>query len=58
MATDGEGLTVSSQTLWKRLNEAGLLASTDTARKTNKVRKTIAGKSNPVIHLRSEIFAG
>lgn len=58
MATDGEGLTVSSQTLWKRLNEAGLLASTDTARNTNKVRRTIAGKSNPVIHLRSEIVAG
>ncbi len=58
MATGGEGLTISSQTLWKRLNEAGLLASTDTARNTNKVRRTIAGKSNPVIHLRAEIFAG
>lgn len=58
MATDGEGLSVSSQTLWKRLNEAGLLASTDTARNTNKVRRTIAGKSNPVIHLRAEFFAG
>ncbi len=58
MATDGEGLTVSSQTLWKRLNEAGLLASIDTARNTNKVRRTIAGKSNSVIHLRAEFFAG
>ncbi len=58
MATGGEGLSVSSQTLWKRLNEAGLLASTDTARNTNKVRRTIAGKSNPVIHLRAENFAG
>lgn len=58
MATDGEGLTVSSQTLWKRLSEARLLASTDTTRKTNKVRRTIAGKLNPVIHLRAEIFAG
>jgi hypothetical protein len=58
MVSGGEGLTISSQTLWKRLNEAGLLASTDTARNTNKVRRTIAGKLNPVIHLRAEIFAG
>lgn len=57
MASGGEGLTISSQTLWKRLNEAGMLASTDTARNTNKVRRTIVGKSTPVIHLRAEIFA-
>ncbi|MBL8190283.1 MAG: hypothetical protein JNK38_19865, partial [Acidobacteria bacterium] len=57
IAAGGEGLTVSSQTLWKRLNEAGLLASTDTARNTNKVRRTIIGKSTPVIHLRAEFFA-
>jgi len=41
-----------------QLVRLALLASTDTARNTNKVRGTIAGKSNPVIHLRAEIFAG
>lgn len=58
LASGGEELSVSSQTLWKRLNEAGLLASIDTARSTNKVRRTIAGKSQPVIHLRANSFAG
>ena len=58
IASGGEGLTISGQTLWKRLNEAGMLASTDTARNTNKVRRTIVGKSTPVIHLRAEILAG
>lgn len=40
------------------LNEAGLLASIDTARSTNKVRRTIAGKSQSVIHLQANSFAG
>ena len=54
MASGGEGLTVTSQTLWKRLKEAGLLASTDTARDTLKVRRRINGKDQSVIHLLAE----
>jgi hypothetical protein len=56
MATGGEGLTVSSQTLWKRLKEAGLLASVDTARQTQKVRRQIGEKQEGVIHVRDQIF--
>ncbi len=58
LAVGGEGLNVSSQTLWKRLNEAGFLASTDTARNTLKVRRRIAGRDQSVLHLRAEKLAG
>ena len=51
MASNGEGLTISAQVLWKRLNEAGLLASVDEKRQTNKIRRTINGKAESVIHL-------
>lgn len=56
MAVEGEGLTVSSQTLWKRLKEEGLLASTDTASGTNKVRRTVGDRSERVIHLATKTF--
>jgi hypothetical protein len=58
LASGGEGLSVSSQTLWKRLNEAGLLATTDTARNTLKVRRRIGGKDQSAIHVRAEKLSG
>jgi hypothetical protein len=54
----GEALTVSEQTLKKRLREKGLLASVDEARQTLTVRRSISGSSKSVLHfLRSTILA-
>ena len=53
MAT-GEGLTVTSRTLWKRLKERGLLASTDEPRRRNTVRVTLQGTRREVLHLDPE----
>lgn len=47
----GELLTVSEQTLKKRLHEKGLLASVDLKRETLAVRRTIGGSSKEVLHL-------
>jgi len=53
----GEALTVSEQTLKKRLHEKGLLASVDKARQTLTVRRNIAGTSKSVLHfLRATIL--
>lgn len=53
MAVNGEGLTITSRTLWKRLREAGLLASTE-----NEERQTIKkliGQTRPrVLHIRAD----
>ncbi len=48
----GDGLTVNEQTLRKRLNEKGLLASKDSGRLT--VRKMLEGKRRSVLHLKTE----
>jgi hypothetical protein len=47
----GEALPVSGQTLRKRLQEKGFLASIDEPRKTNTVRRKIAGSKKDVLHL-------
>jgi len=47
----GEGLSISEQTLKKRLREKGLLASTDEKRETLTVRRTLAGSRKDVLHL-------
>ncbi|MCA9420452.1 MAG: DUF3854 domain-containing protein [Nitrospira sp.] len=49
-------LTVTSQTLWKRLKERELLASVDQARNTNKVRQTLEGHRREVLHLHATTF--
>lgn len=56
----GEALTISAQTLRKRLNEKKILASIDGKRQTLTVRRTIEGvKDRSVLHLRrSSLFAG
>jgi hypothetical protein len=46
----GEALPVSEQTLNKRLNEKGLLASVDQKRETLTVRRTLAGSKKSVLH--------
>jgi hypothetical protein len=56
MGVNGEGLTLSSQALWKRMKEEGLLVSTDEKRETNKVRKTINGNPESVIHISAKKF--
>ena len=53
----GEVLAVSEQTLRKRLNEKGLLASVDESRQTLTVRRNICGSSKSVLYfLRSTIL--
>ena len=48
----GDPLNITKNTMWKRLNEAGKLASTDGKRETLKVRKSAEGKRPPTIHLK------
>jgi hypothetical protein len=47
----GENLTVSAQTLRRRLKERGLLASTDGKRQELTVRRTLEGRRRNVLHL-------
>ena len=47
----GDGLAVTAQVLTKRLHERGLLASTDQARETLTIRRTLEGKGRAVLHL-------
>lgn len=52
----GEPLPVSEPTLWKRMRERGLLASTDDKRQTLKVRRTIDGCRKNVIHVNTSLL--
>lgn len=54
----GDALTVTPQTLRKRLSERDYLASTDQARETLTVRRRIDGAEHNVLHLRTEVFVG
>jgi hypothetical protein len=48
----GDSLPIAVRTLWRRLRERGLLASWDTTRQRNTVRRTLAGvKDRDVLHL-------
>ncbi len=49
----GESLTVSAQTLRRRLRERGLLASWDGEREVLTVRRTLEGRRRNVLHLHS-----
>jgi hypothetical protein len=53
----GESLTVSAQTLWRRLRDAGHLASLEEKRQSNLVRKEIEGVRRRVIHLRPDVLS-
>ena len=50
MSVDGSGITVSLETLKRRLKDQGLLASTDTKRQTTCIRRTIEGAQHDVLH--------
>jgi hypothetical protein len=52
----GASFPVTDQTLRKRLHEKGLLASTDTTRKTLTIRKTLEGSSKSVLHFSRAII--
>jgi hypothetical protein len=48
----GHALSISAQTLRKRLHEHGLLASIDATREVLTVRRTLEGQRRDVLHLR------
>ena len=59
MATaQGSALGTGQRTLWKRLGEAGLIASRETGRGRHTVRRTVGSKKRPVVHLKvSALYA-
>ena len=58
MAKDsGTPITIGSQTLRKRLHEAGMLKSIDEARETLTVRRTLRGAVRNVLHLNADAVA-
>jgi hypothetical protein len=54
----GESLSVSAQTLRRRLKERGLLVSTDAKRETLTVRRVLEGATRKVLHLESSLLCG
>jgi hypothetical protein len=48
-----DGLAITSRTLWKRMQEVGLLAGVDTARGRNLLRVTLQRARRTVLHLRT-----
>ncbi len=52
--TAGTTLAVQPRTLWKRLDEAGLLLTTERNRNTRTVRKVLAGRRRDTIHVSSQ----
>lgn len=57
-SSSGTRLTASAPTLWKRMNEAALLASTELeSRETRLARKTFAGARRNTLHLRQDVLA-
>ena len=57
MARNGAGISISEQTLRKRLHQKNLLLSTEkNGRKTLTIRKTLVGARRPVLHLSSKTF--
>jgi hypothetical protein len=47
----GDGLTITAQTLRRRLHQRGLLVSIDPSRETLTIRRVLEGKSRDVLHL-------
>ncbi len=46
----GSSLTVTAQTLWKRMVEQGMIVSRDDNRRRNTIRKVVGGRRRTVIH--------
>jgi Bifunctional DNA primase/polymerase, N-terminal/Domain of unknown function (DUF927) len=53
----GDGLTISSQTLRRRLHERGLLVTTDKLRETLTIRRTLEGKQRTVLHVSPDLLS-
>ena len=54
----GDSLPVSPRTLWRRLRDRGLLASWDSTRQRNAVRRTLEGtRDRDVLHLSADAIA-
>jgi hypothetical protein len=54
----GDALAVSPRTLWRRLKERGLLASSDAKRERNTIRRLLGGvKDREVIHLHAPVLS-
>jgi hypothetical protein len=51
-----ETIAVSETTLWKRLNERGILKSTEEKRSTLKVRRMLGKKRENVLHLDTSVL--
>lgn len=49
-----DGITMTERTLWKRMKERGMLASTDESRGRHFVRKVLQGSRRKVLHLQLE----
>jgi len=49
-----DGILITSKTLWKRMRERKMLASTDEKRSRNTVRKTLSGSRREVLHLKRQ----
>jgi len=52
-APAGDGISVRERTLWKRMHERGLLASTEDRRETLKVRRKLERQRRSVLHLKT-----
>jgi hypothetical protein len=53
-----DALSITGQTLRKRLNEQDYLSSVDETRKTLTVRRTVEGKRQEVLHMDVNLFTG
>jgi hypothetical protein len=53
MSVNGSGISISLDTLKRRLKDQRLLASTDTKRQTTCIRRSIEGRQRDVLHFRS-----
>jgi len=53
-----EGLAVGEKTLWKRLHDAGMLASVDAADGKNLIRRTIGEQRRYVLHVHADLLGG
>jgi hypothetical protein len=54
----GERIPVSEQTLRRRLQQRGLLASVDAGRQMVQVRRTLEGRPRQVLHLKATDLVG
>ena len=55
----GDSLAVQLRTLWRRMRDRNLLATWDTVRQRNTIRRTLGGKKDrDVLHLHADVLSG